>query len=600
MDRRTFSGLALGSALVGPGLSEALAQAKPGPKVLRYAFPVAETGFDPVQVSDTYSRTVTDHIFEGLYQYDYLARPYKVKPCLADGMPEVSEDFRTWTIRLKRGVFFAQDAAFKGQRREVVAQDFIYAFKRYYDPKTKSPNFPTFREAGILGLEALREAALKTQRFDYDAPVEGLQALDSHTLRIKLAAPRPRFLYYLAAGDIYGAVAREVVEYYGDNIMAHPVGTGPFKLSTWRRASLIVLERNPDYREVYFDAEPNADDEEGQVWLKQLKGRRLPIIDRVEVSIIEESQPRWLAFLNRQFDLIQPVPLEFSSVAVPQGRLAPNLAKQGIRLGRQLLPDRVLYYFNMEDPVVGGYTPEKVALRRAIGLATDLSAEIRLVRRDQAIPAQTMVAPHTWGYDPNLKTENSDYDLARAKALLDLYGWKDRDGDGWREQPDGTPLVLEYASQPDAISRSMDEVWKKNMDALGIRLDIKLGKWPEQLKAARAGKLQIWLLAYTATNPDVQDALDILFGPSSGAQNLARFKLEAYDEVCRRMQALPDGPERLALLRQSQRLILAYAPHKYTVHRIANDLTHPHLVGYRRPAFGRQFWQYIDVEPKAT
>ena len=597
MDRRTFSGLALGSALVGPGMSEALAQAKPGPKVLRYAFPVAETGFDPVQVSDTYSRTVTDHIFEGLYQYDYLARPYKVKPCLADGMPEVSEDFRTWTIRLKRGVFFAQDAAFKGQRREVVAQDFIYAFKRYYDPKTKSPNFPTFREAGILGLEALREAALKTQRFDYDAPVEGLQALDSHTLRIKLAAPRPRFLYYLAAGDIYGAVAREVVEYYGDNIMAHPVGTGPFKLSTWRRASLIVLERNPDYREVYFDAEPNADDEEGQVWLKQLKGRRLPIIDRVEVSIIEESQPRWLAFLNRQFDLIQPVPLEFSSLAVPQGRLAPNLAKQGIRLGRQLLPDRVLYYFNMEDPVVGGYTPEKVALRRAIGLATDLSAEIRLVRRDQAIPAQTMVAPFTWGYDPKLKTENSDYDLARAKALLDLYGWKDRDGDGWREQPDGTPLVLEYASQPDAISRSMDEVWKKNMDALGIRLDIKLGKWPEQLKAARAGKLQIWLLAYTATNPDVQDALDILFGPSSGAQNLARFKLEAYDEVCRRMQSLPDGPERLSLLRQAQKLVLAYAPHKYTVHRIANDLTHRHLVGYRRPAFGRQFWHYIDIEP---
>ncbi|TDM08015.1 MAG: bicyclomycin resistance protein [Ideonella sp. MAG2] len=599
MDRRTFSGLALGSALIGPGAAPAWAQASSGQKVLRYAFPAGETGFDPVQVSDTYSRTVTDHIFEGLYQYDYLARPYKVKPCLAEGMPEVSEDFRTWTIRLKRGVFFAQDAAFKGQRREVVAQDFIYTFKRYYDPKTKSPNFPTFREAGILGIDALREAALKTQRFDYDAPIEGLQALDSHTLRIKLSAPRPRFLYYLAAGDIYGAVAREVVEHYGDNIMAHPVGTGPFKLTTWRRASLIVLERNPDYREAYFDAEPNADDAEGQAWLKQLKGRRLPIIDRVEVSIIEESQPRWLAFLNRQYDLVA-VPLEFSSVAVPQGRLAPNLAKQGIRLGRQLLPDRVLYYFNMEDPVVGGYTPEKVALRRAIGLATDLSAEIRLVRRDQAIPVQTMVAPYTWGYDPKLKTENSDYDLARAKALLDLYGWTDRDGDGWREQPDGSPLVLEYASQPDAISRALDEVWKKNMDALGIRLDIKLGKWPEQLKAARAGKLQIWLLAYTAPNPDVQDALDILFGPSSGAQNLARFKLDAYDEICRRMQALPDGPERLALLRQAQRLVLAYAPHKYTVHRIANDLTHRHVIGYRRPAFGRQFWHYIDLEPQSA
>lgn len=596
MDRRTFSGLALGTALAGSGMSPAWAQARTGQKVLRYAFPAGETGFDPVQVSDLYSRTVTDHIFEGLYQYDYLARPFKIRPCVADGMPEVSDDFKVWTVRIKPGIFFADDPVFKGQRRELVAQDFAYAWRRYYDPKTKSPNYSGFKDNGIVGLEALREEALKNKAsFDYDRPVEGLKVLDRYTLQIRLAEGRPRFLYTLASGDVFGAVAREVVEHYGADIMAHPVGTGPFRLAQWRRSSLIVLERNPGYREVFYDAEPNADDAEGQASLKRFKGRRLPMIDRVEVSIIEESQPRWLAFLNRQFDLVT-VPLEFANVAAPKGKLAPNLAKEGVQLQRITSSDRALYYFNMDDPVVGGYTPEKVALRRAIGLATDTEREIRIVRRGQAIPAQSVVSPHVWGYDPSLKFEESDFDLARAKALLDMHGYTDRDGDGWREMPDGRPLAIEYGSQPDALYRAFDETWKIGLKALGIKLNIKYAKWPEQLKAARAGQLQMWSLAYTSASPDVQQALETLYGPASGGQNLARFKWPAFDESYQRMQGLPDGPERLALLRKAQRIAAAYQPHIYTVHRITTDLAQARLRGFKRPVFSKQFWHYVDIE----
>ena len=261
-----------------------------------------------------------------------------------------------------------------------------------------------------------------------------------------------------------------------------------------------------------------------------------------------------------------------------------------------LNPDRTLTYFNMDDPVVGGYAPEKVALRRAISLATDVGREIRTVRRGQAIPAQSVVAPGTWGYDPALKTENSDFDLPRAKALLELFGYVDRDGDGWRDQPDGSALVLRYASQPDAISRAFDEVWKRNMDALGVRLEIRAGQWPEQLKAARAGQLMIWQLGYSANSPDVQPGLEILYGPAVGGQNLARFKHARFDAIFERMQALPDGPERLALLREAQKITVAFAPHKYNVHRIVNDLTQPWLLGFRRPPYGNQFWQYVDID----
>src|SRR3954449_3158275 len=84
-----------------------------GEKVLRYAFSVAETGFDPAQISDIYSRIVTAHIFESMLSYDHLARPFKLKPSVAAEMPEVSEDFRTFTFRLRPGIHFADDPAFK-------------------------------------------------------------------------------------------------------------------------------------------------------------------------------------------------------------------------------------------------------------------------------------------------------------------------------------------------------------------------------------------------------------------------------------------------------------------------------------------------------
>ncbi len=574
-------------------------------KVLRYSFPIAETGFDPVQITDLYSRTVTPHIFDALYQYDHLARPFLVTPNVADGMPVVSDDFRTWTIRIKPGIYFADDPAFKGKKRELVAQDFVYSWKRHYDPAYNNPNYEVFNEERVIGVNALREEAKKNKtKFDYDREVEGLRALDRYTLQFKLEVPRPRFLYTLAQGDLIGAVAREVVEAYGDQIMAHPVGTGPFRLVQWRRSSLIVLERNPGFRKLLYEdaVHPTADDAEGQALLKRFRGRTLPMVDRVEVSIIEAGQPRWLAFLNNQFDLL-PVPLEFAPLAAPNGKVAPNLAKRGVQLYRIVNPDRTLFYFNMEDPLLGGYTPEKVALRRAVSLAYNVPREINTIRRGQAVQAQTIVAPGTWGYDAQLKTENSDYDPARAKALLDLYGYVDRDGDGWRETPEGKPLVLEYATQPDALSRQFDELWKKNLDAIGVRLNIIKGQWPEQLKMARAGHIMIWQLGYSASDPDVQSGLQILYGPAAGGQNLARFRNARFDELYREMQALPDGPERLAKLREAQQILTALAPMKYNVHRVLNDLAQPWLSGFRRPLFGNQFWQYVDIDaarqPKA-
>jgi ABC-type transport system substrate-binding protein len=348
-----------------------------------------------------------------------------------------------------------------------------------------------------------------------------------------------------------------------------------------------------------WDAQPAADDAEGQAIAAQLRGRRVPLLDRVEISIIEEGQPRWLSFLNGEADLLDRVPAEFIDMAMPGGVIAPNLAKQGVRGRRVLTSDIVMTFYNMDDPVVGGLAPEKVALRRALNLAVDLDREIRLVRRGMAIPAQSPVMPHLSGYDPAFKSENSDFDPARARALLDLYGYVDRDGDGWRELPDGRPLVLAYATQPDQQNRQLNELWQRNMEAIGVRIEFKTAKWPENLKAARAGKLQMWGVASAATGGDGMGMLTRYYGPQAGLQNLARFRLPAFDAIHERMTQIPDGPERLALFDRAKRLAVAYAPYKLHCHRYQADLMAPGLIGYRRPAFWNTWWHLVDMEPRA-
>jgi len=519
------AGAGLGATLALPQLAAAQA-ARAGERVLRYAFQIAETGFDPPQLSDIYSRIVTGHIFEAFYTYDHLARPPKVVPLVATEMPEISDQFKLWTVKVRPGIFFADDPAFGGKKRELVAEDFAYTYKRFADPANKSPAWSVIEDAKIVGLDA------------------------------------------------------------------------SLKLGAWRRSSRIELLRNPGYRERLWHAEPAADDAEGQAIVAKLKGRRLPLLDRVEISIIEESQPRWLSFLNGQSNFLERLPPDFVNVAMPGGKTAPNLAKRGIRGERVLTTDVVMTYFNMEDPVIGGYTPEKVALRRALSLSLDLDREIRLVRRGMAIPAQSPVVPYTTGYDPKFKSENSEYNPARANALLDVYGYLDRNGDGWREMPDGSPLVLQAATQPDQLSRQLNELWQKNFNAIGLKVEYRPAKWPENLKAARAGKLQMWGVASSAAGGDGQGILDRYYGPSAGLGNLARFKLPAMDKLYEQLTGLPDGPEREAVFLQAKRLAVAYVPYKLHCHRFIVDMMYGDVIGYRRPAYWQDWWHMVDVEPQ--
>lgn len=565
-------------------------------KVIRYAFEVAETGFDPVQISDLYSRIIASEIFEAPLHYAYLGKPGTIVPLTAEALPEVSADFRTYTFRLKKGIYFADDPAFKGKRRELVAADYVYSLKRNFDPRWKSIGIAELRTYDILGLNALRDAALKGAPFDYDREIPGLRTLDRYTFQVRLGVPSPRFANTLADSASSGAVAREVVDAYGDKIMEHPVGTGPYRIVEWRRSSFIALEKNPSFRETYYDLVPDPDDAKAVEVAARLKGRRLPMIDRVEISIIEESQPRWLAFLNGEHDVLETLPEDLAPIAIPNNQPSPTLVKKRITVWRAPRIDVYIAVYNMEHPVIGGYAPEKVALRRAINLAIDTDDIIRSRYKYQAFTAQSVVMPNIFPYDPALRTEVGVTDIARANAMLDAYGYADRDGDGWREMPDGSPLELELSTQPDQRSRIIDEIWKKAMNALHVRLKYRVAKWPEQLRLSRNGQYMVWYLGNSASNPDVSDAFRYWYAPAIGAENLSRFRNVAFDAAYDRQKQMVDGPERKAEIMEMVRIFTAYAPGNTLVHRIVIDMSYPWVTGYRRWPFARDWWQYVDVD----
>ena len=573
--------------------------------VYRYAFNVAETTFDPHEVSDLYSSTLIANIFDAPLAYDYLARPVKLIPNTLEALPETEEQGTLFRMRVKPGIVFAEDPAFRGKRRELVAEDYVYSIKRLFDPRRKSPNLYLL-EGNIAGMDEVLARARRENRMDYDTPVEGLRALDRYTFQVRLKQPNYNFLYYLAYCNISCAVAREADEHYKERIGEHPVGTGPYRLAFWKRSSKMVFEASPTYREEYYEAAPPAGFAAGEAALARSKGKRLPLTPRVEISIIEEPQPRWLAFLNTEHDMVERLPDQFANIAVPNGEIAPNLARRGIRLSRVPGMELTYSYFAMNNPVVGGYTPEKIALRRAISMGNDVEEEIRIARKNQAIPAQSPIGPGAAGYDADFRSNVVEHNPSKAKALLDMFGYLDCDADGWRDLPRNTPaepcvpMVIEYAAAPDGQQQPLVELWKKNMDAIGVNMQFRREKWPDLLKASKAEKLQMWGLGWSAALPDADMFFVMLYGPNGGQANHARFRLPEFDRLYERAKRLPDGPERNALYREMNRLFLVYMPWRLGVHRFYNDLVHPWVVGYVRHPVMRGWWKYIDIDEQAA
>ena len=562
-----------------------VASAADSSKVLRVALPDIET-LDPEQWSDDPSFQVQDAIFEGLYEWHYLASPPRLSPMTAAALPEITDGGKTWTIRVKPGISFTDDPAFKGKPRELVAADYVYSLKRVLDPNLARGGYTAITDI-VVGARAVVDAASRPgATFDYDQPVTGLRALDRYTLQLKLIEPHyPLVQAWLT----FGAVAREVVEAAGGDIRTRAVGTGPYRLREWKRGSRIVLEANPAYRTLRF---PESGDPAHAALVRSMQGKALPQIGVIDISIIDEDLPRLLEFDRGRLDVIV-LRGEVANRPLADGRLRSEYAARGVT--RIVFPEPTIFsfYFNMTDPGIGGMENERVALRRAIALGVDLASLTKVVYAGQAIPANQMIPPGVTGHDPSLPPK-SRYDPAAANALLDRFGYAKRDAEGFRLRPNGTPLTLTLSLRSSPASREISILWKKDMRALGIRLDFHVTPFQDLVKEIESAKFQVCFIGFGG-QPSGYLELFQLYGKAPRTTNISRFRSPTYDALMEDFLRSERPEEQIALARKMGEIASAYQPILSALFRLENDYVQPWLQGYSPPLFNT-YWKYLDID----
>jgi ABC-type transport system substrate-binding protein len=559
----------------------------PNEIVLYSSLPTKISSLDPGNIGDVYSATVTGNIFERLYEYHYLKRPYELVPSLASGMPEISDDGLIYKIKIKDGVYFADDPCFEGGKgRELVAEDFIYAWKRIANIKYLSRNWWIFDEK-IVGLDEFREytkSCESKEDVDYSRPVEGLAAPDKYTLLVKLNKPNPQFLYILAHGPS-APVAREAVDYYGMDIISNPVGTGPFILKTWHRGSYIELSRNENYRESYYPSEGEAGDaEKGYL---DYAGRRLPIPDRVLLVVIQEDQPRWLMFLRGVLDATSIPKDNFNQALTSSRNLTEEMKHRGIELKSFRDPSTFWIGFNMEDPVVGNNKP----LRKAIGYALNRDKYIELFSNNRAEPAYGIIPPLLESYNPAIKEFGIHFDRDKARELL-----KQAAEINGGELP---KLKLSFGGT-DTVFRQMGQFYVRNFKDVGLNVEIEYLDWPTYLKKMKTKSLQMFSSGWAADYPDAETFLQLFYSPNaSPGPNNFNYSSEEFDKLYEEFAVMPAGPERTKLYRRAEKLIIEDCPAVFTVHRVAYILHHSWTENYKPHVFQYGLSKYRNINVQA-
>lgn len=539
-------------------------------------------GLDPAFADDLYSGLETTRIYEGLLQYEYLKRPYTLKPALAEALPTISKDGKTYSFKLKKGVVFQDDKAFKataGKGRELVAEDVAFSFMRLADPKLNSPMWWLF-DGKIEGLNEWRETAQKAGKPDYTAKVSGLKVIDSSTLEIKLKTRSYQFIYSLAM-PATSVVAKEVVEEYGPEFLNHPVGTGAFKLAEYNPSSQIIYVRNPTFRQDFFPTEGEANDQADGLLADA--GKQVPFVDKIVMTVHTESQPQWLNFMQGKLDAA-PIPKDsFAQAITASKELTPEMKTKGIRLVKEPSLDVTHTSFNMTDPLVG----KNKLLRQAISMAVNVPEQIELFYNGRAISAHGPIPPGLAGYDEKLKNPYKEGNIEKAKELLKEAGF-----------PEGKGLPpLEYLSLADSTARQMTEYFQKSLSAIGIQIKVQTFSWPEFQQSLKNKKGQMWSFAWGADYPDAENFLQLFYSKNAApGPNDSNYSNPEFDKLYEKSLTLNDSAERTALYKKMAAIVVEDTPWVFGVHRVTFGLSHPWLKNYKPHEFNHGMSKYYKID----
>lgn len=548
-------------------------------------------GFDPAGSGDVASGNAIAMIYEGLLQYSYLARPYRVEPSLAAALPEVSDDGLVYTFKIRKGIYFQDDPCFTetgGKGREVVAEDFVYSIKRIADLKNRSTGYWAFNDR-IEGLDAFRKASGSELPTDYSMPVKGLEAVDKRTFRITLKRPYPQLLWILSMHYAF-AVPWEAVEYYGQDFLNHPVGTGPYKLDSWRRNYRVEFVRNPKWREtgrveLYPSKGESGDAEAG---LLDDAGKEIPFIDRVVQYVIDDVSIQWLKFVSGELESSGIARDNWDAVITQDNDLTGELKRKGIRLYTSPTLDVFYIGFNMGDPVVG--TNKK--LRQALACAVN-SDELIKFYNHRIVRAKGPVSPGVAGHDESL--EVYPFDLERAARLLAEAGYPEGiDSEtGKRLQ-----LTLEVGSA-DSNTREAMELISGFFRKIGVIVNINYNNWPTFLEKLGRNQCQMFQLGWVADYPDAENFLQLFYGPNvSPGPNHSLYKNPEVDALYEKVRVMPDSPERTALYAEMAALIVEDSPWIFLYNPMAYGLHHSWVLNYKPHDFSCGMVKYRKIDLK--
>ena len=574
---RTVAGIAVCVVVLGlTGCKKPFGDRMENLSIFRFSENGAPVTMDPVQSATQYANLMTTTIFDQLYEYKYLARPYAMKPRLAVDMPEVSDDGLVYTIRIHKGVYYTDDPCFsEGKGREVVVGDFIYAMKRMFDPDNR-PQGEWLWQGKIKGLDEWKAAGS-----DYAEDIEGLKALDDYTLQITVNEPFPQLTYTLAMG--YSSFTpHEAVEYYGTEFGLHPVGSGPYRLVSFNTKKAVLI-RNKKYRDEYFDLEYEGYDPKTQKWanVETLQGKKLPIMDIVEVYFVRETMTRWNS-LNKDDEIqLGIIPIELTDEVAESLKplvLKPEYQK---KFTGMILPDFgfVYFNFNMEDPRIG-YNPDpernhqNLLLRRAIRTAFDWDQRNRRFYNGIGDIFPGIIPRDLDAFDKTLSMEYVTADYDKAKALLAEGGWN----------AENLP-VLEYCQPASVITTQFYEQFRGWMEKMGYpREKIKnvtyatFGDFNKALKNKECMTIPMgWGLDY----PDSENVLQLYYGPNkSPGSNSANYDNPEYNTLFDQAKVMQPGPERSALYRKMNRMLIEDVPVISGITRNNPYIWHKNVVFY--------------------
>jgi ABC-type transport system substrate-binding protein len=561
---------------------------KPGEQVMYRQIYRIRT-LDPALASDVYAALEVAKTYETLLQYNYLDRPYHVEPLLATAMPAISADGKTYTFKVRPGIYFQDDPCFTktgGKGRAVVAGDFAYSMRRVMDIKNASNGSWCF--AQVVGMEEWRATTGGEKATDYDAPIAGLQTPDAHTLVVQLKQPQPQLLW-LFAMSYSAAVAREAVAFYGKAFGHHPVGTGPFILQSYRPNYRYVFERNPKWRETSrVETFPVSRDPNEEPAVRAAAGQQLPYLDRIVEYVIEDSATAWLMFLTGQVDASPVSRDNFSAVFGPNRVLSPELAQQGIRLTSAPTMDVFYLGFNFDDPVVG----KNKKLRQALAFAFNETQFNNFFNGRTTRPTGPL-PPGVAGYVP--RAQPYPLDLPRAQKLLAEAGYP-----GGVDPKTGRrlQLTMEVGSADDAEYRQAMELLGSFMDGIGVKIVSNYQNWPAFQEKLERRQAQLFHLAWSADYPDAENYLQLFYSANcSPGPNHSNYVNKDFDRLYERVRVMNDGPERTALYTRMADMIVEDCVWLMTMQPSNFAMRHGWVGHYKHHDFPYGMIKYYSVDP---